>query len=302
MYDLRPDMVAAILKAFRTIRESLDDAEIAKLVATGALDQIVRDVVSDTLLDRSLLPVRYRIRQTVERGFRYAVPDLPAAGKIDGVISVAFDHLSPNVITAVRTLETSALDTLKSDVKEVVRAFVENGLRDGKAPKVIARGLRDVIGLAPNQERYVANLRAELEEGRFADAARRQLIDKRFNLAKLDALSPAARAKRVDTVVESYRKSYIAFNADVNTKTAVFDSYKLGQRLAFEDAAAQGIVDRDRLTKRWVGVMDEKERPEHVAMQNQTVAFDDLFSNGENIPGDSTFNCRCIAVYSQSRA
>lgn len=297
---LRPDVATALLRAFVIVRENLTDAELSRVIASGDLDRIFRDLLTDATIDRAFIPYRAKVRSVVERGFKYATADLPKGGKVDGVLSVAFDHLNPRVIDAIRRLETPALNTLKGQIKEVVRAFAENGLRDGKAPTVIARGLRDVIGLAPNQLEYVTNLRAELESGRYADAARRQLLDRRFNLAKLDSLSPAARATRIDRIVETYRTSYIAFNADVNAKTAVFDSYKLGQRLSWEDAIDQGIVDRDLMVKVWIHLDEQPHpRPEHAALQGEMVGFDALFSNGQMIPGLGDVGCHCQARYSQ---
>lgn len=294
---LQPELRAAILRAFQIIRDALDDAALEKLIANGQLDQLFSEVLKQELLDRAMLPVRQRVRSTLERGFAYAAKDLPGSGKVDGEIAVAFDHLSPRVVDAIRQLESVAIDRLKDDVRDVVRAHIENGLRDGRAPKAVARELRSMIGLGTKQEEYVRNLRTELETGNYADAAERQLIDRRFNLAKLDALSPADRAARIDRIVDAYSKSFVAFNAETNAKTLTFDGYRLGQQLAWQDASDNGVIPPGfEATKTWVHLDGQANpRPHHEAMDGETVAADQPYSNRDTRAGESDpWNCHCL--------
>ena len=80
----------------------------------------------------------------------------------------------------------------------------------------------------------------------------------------------------------------IAFNAETHARSAALDINRLAQRMSWEDAAAQGIVDRTRLMRMRIGVNDSRERPEHVAINNEVVAFDEPYSNGEMVPGDNS--------------
>jgi hypothetical protein len=242
----------------------------------------VNDVFGQVAQNVAFTPLRSAIQSGVADQVRLAAADLPGGGRKDGRILVSFDYLNPRVIDAVRSLDTKVITTLQGDTREAVRAFTENGLRDGVNPREIARQIRGIVGLSPTQESYVRNLRDELVSGRYADASQRKLLDARFNLSNLDKLSAADRGRRIDTIVESYRKSYVAFNAETNARTAALDSTKLGQRLSWEDAATKGIVDRNRLEKTWRGVKDDRERDEHLAMEGETVGFDEPFSNGED--------------------
>lgn len=274
---LQPDVQAAMLRAFRILRDSLSEADLARIIASGTLAALLNEAFDQATLDRAFLPYRQAVRDVVNKGFDLARKDLPKAGKVDGTIAVAFDHLSPKVIDAIRTMETKSLQTLQSDVRDTVRAYVENGLRDGKNPRVIARDLRAVIGMSPTQTANAAKFQAKLEaQGLPADKIAKQ--------------------------VAAYQKKAVALNAETNARTATLDAYKQGQQLAWNDAINKGIVDADRLTKSWKGVMDDRERPEHVAMQDETVGYDEPFSNGEMVPGESTYNCRCVVIYRQMPA
>jgi hypothetical protein len=107
---------------------------------------------------------------------------------------------------------------------------------------------------------------------------------------------------QIDTMTTAYERRMVAFNAETHARTAALDAQKLGQRLTWEQAAARGDVDGGRLMKRWRGVMDDRERPSHVAMEGEEVHFRSPYSNGQQQPGDDEYNCRCISVYFLARA
>src|SRR5258708_21071181 len=167
---LQPDIQAAILRAFQLIRESLTDSQLTMIVEGGQLDQLFSQALSQAVLDRAFIPLRQRIRTAVERQVKFATNDLPRGGRVKGQIAGAFDSLRPKVIEAVRALDTRVMRTLEDDVRETVRAYVENGLRDGVNPRTVARELRSVIGLAPNQLQAVRNFERALEDGDVAKA------------------------------------------------------------------------------------------------------------------------------------
>lgn len=299
---LSPEAAAALLKAWRRIAESYSEREMASLIATGRIERLLAQAFSEAKLDAALAPVRDRIRGAVSEGVRFTGQQLPRAAARE--IVVAFNILSPDVITAVRALETRALGALKDDVRETVRAYVENGLRDGVAPRTVARQLRSVIGLAPNQEAAVRNFERMLRDGD-REALTRALRDRRFDATLNKAFGADGKAltqAQIETMTAAYRKRMVAFNANTISRTTTLDSMKLGQRLSIDKAIELGVYDADRLKKTWVGVMDERERPEHVAMEGDTVAYDASFSNGEMIPGESSYNCRCLARYFSARA
>jgi hypothetical protein len=266
----------AVLKAFDTIRANVSDTDLEEIIRTHALDRLVADVAAGgsvtVLIDRAFLGVSVRIRQAVESAFTTAVRDLPDAGRVDGVVGVAFDYLSPHVVDGIRQLDTKVVETLAADTRDVVKAFVENGLRDGDSASTIARELRQVIGLSPTQLENTIKYEAKLE----ADAS----------------LSDAA----VERMVTAYTRRAVALNAETVSRTASLDAMKLGQDLAWRDAMDRGIVEPGSLNKTWKGVMDDRERDEHVAMEGETVPFEAPYSNGQMIPGEDEYNCRCISM------
>lgn len=293
---MTPDMARELLDAFRIIRESLSDAELARLIASNQIDQII----DDALLDRAFLSLREKIILATKKGFDATVKDLPRAGKIDGELAVQFNVLSPDVITAVRKLDSRVINTQKDDIRETVRAFIENSLRDGRAPASVARELRSVIGLAPNQEQAVRNFRRALEgTNPNASPTDYKLRDRRFDAALRKG---ELTADQIETMTAAYRRKMIAFNANTNAKTATLDSYKLGQEISWKNARDNGVIPPGyALMKTWVQIDRPSKRESHIPLHGETVPFDSTYSNGETIPGEDDFNCACLSRVSLTK-
>lgn len=289
---LSPDLATAILRAFRLLRASMTDAEIARYILSGAVDELLDDLLGDPRFNAATSHVRARLRVGVELATERFASDLPRSINPPSEPVIAFDILNPRVIDAVRELETRVITTLREDIRGSVRQHVQAGLEAGQPPRVVARGLRDVIGLAPTQEEYVRSFRRKLKGD--GNPLENKLRDRRFDaLIKKGNLTEP----QIDKMVEAYRRRFVAHNAETNARTAALDAQRLGQRLSWEHAIENGLVEREHLTKTWRGVMDDRERPSHVVMEGQTVPFDQPFSNGQMIPGENEFNCRCVAIY-----
>lgn len=284
-----PDVSAKILRAFQVLRDSLSDRELMQLITDRlGFEVVVKDVLSDSVLDRVFMPVQEQLQTVTQRGMQYFGKNLPNGGIVDGASIVSFNVLSPNVRAAIEALDTKVIQTLKDDVREVVRRAVAAGLESGASPATTARGLRDVIGLAPNQLDAVNNYRAQLIAGDKA-ALRRALIDKRFGKKVVD-LTP----EQIDARVAAYRRRWVTFNTNTNARTATADAFRAAQRLAWQQGIDAGIVNGEKLKHQWIGIDDGNERPAHVRMNNQIRPFGERYSNGQLIPGESDWNCRCL--------
>ncbi len=268
-----PEIARAILRAFQILRDSLTDAELARFIDSGNFELLVREALNDQTLERAFIPVRQRIRQTVESNVAYFARSLPKGGKIDREIAVEFNVLNPRVIDALHTLNTKVVKSLGEDTREGLITAVRQGLKDGENPRVIAKRVRPIIGISPTQEANAQQFAQRMrDEGTLAE-------------------------EQIQRRVTAYRKRAISFNAATNARTASLDAMKEGQRLSWLDAKSKGVIPEDaQLTKTWRGVLDDRERPEHVAMEGETVPFDSLYSNNEMVPGDSTYGCRCLSI------
>ena len=290
-----------MIQALALIRARLGPAALEEAIRTGSAGVVLERALADAALETAFAPVRQELQRTLADNVAYFAHDVPVRGALRGV-AIAFDVLNPRVIDAVRRLDTRVFMRLAEDVRGTVRQVVERGLAQGVGPRTIARGLRDVVGLAPNQEAAIHNFERMLREGD-RTALTRALRDKRFDgtlRAAFGRDGQGLSAEQIERMTSAYRRRMVAFNTETQARTATLDALKSGQRLSWEDAVAKGVIDGETLTKTWKGVMDERERDEHVAMEGVTVPFDDpyILPDGQMQmePVDTEFNCRCLSI------
>ena len=289
---LVPESTRDFLRAFDVLRGNLTGRQIEAWIAAGAVDRLIAYALTDADFATAFSGYRARIQLVTRDAAAYfgkTIPGVPAK-----TVGVAFDYLNPRVVDAVRQLDSTMMQTLATDTRQTVRNIIQKGLESGAGPRQTARALRDVLALSPKQLAAVDNYRDALVAGDKGKALGYELRDKRFDgITKRGALTPA----QVDKMQAAYRVRMVAFNAETNARTATLDAFKLGQELSWQDAKDKGLLgERDVLVKQWKGVMDAREREEHIAMEGETVLMDERYSNGEMIPGESTYNCRCLSI------
>lgn len=288
--EQQPAMARHLLAAWESIRDALDPAKVAAFVARQDVDGLVRVLLTREVMERAFAPLQDQLATQTADAVRAFARTLP----LKGAGAIRFDVLNPVHVDAIRALNTKVVVHLQGEVRETVRAYVENGIRDGVSPRRVGREIRSVVGLGPTQLSEVENFRAALVAKDAAKVRTYALRDKRFDgrIARGD-YGP----DEITKWTERYRTRRLAWNAETVARTATLDAMKQGQHLAWEQAIAQGFVEADRLQKRWAGTLDTRERPEHRAMEGETVGYNARFSNDEFLPGDSTYNCRCLARY-----
>lgn len=293
--SMGPEMRTALLALFDAVRGSLSDAELLRLLRVGDTEALVQTFLDVLTSDATTARFRTAMRRGYERTARASIATLPLPRAAQ--VTVAFDWLNPRIVEAVRTLESRALGTLTTDTAEVVRQVVRGGIARGVNPRALIPELRQSIGLAPAQEGFVANYRRALESGDFAKARGYLNRDKSFD-RRLKAGQPLT-PDEIDRLTDRYRARWRAQNAETQARTAALDASRAGQRASWESAVSSGAVERGRLTKRWVATLDARVRPTHRDANGTTVPFDALFpvDGGVMVPGENTYNCRCIAVY-----
>lgn len=285
---MEPDMARRLLAAYRVIRDSLSEAELAREIAAGRVDVLVNELLADEVLDPALRPLRVQIDRMVLDAGRLGMRDLPSS-----LQAGVFDVLNPAIIEAARTLDTRVIEGIKADLRETVKQHVIAGIEAGVNPRETARGLREILPLAPNQEKAIRNFRRMLENGD-ADALTRELRDKRFDRTVRRAIGEGLSPEQVERMTDAYRKGMIDFNAKTHARTTALDAQRAGQQATWGDAIDRGVIDADRVVRVWTTVKDSKVRPEHQKMHGEEAAWGEPYSNGQTVPGETEYGCRCF--------
>lgn len=295
---LAPELQREIEKGFRTVRDNLSTAEMARLIDGARSEAFITGLFDDASINRAFDPARARLIASVGDATGGFIRELPGGGKVGGAVVSGFNVLDPRIREAVGKLDTRVMSSLRGEIRETVREAYRQGITAGHAPNKIARTIRDTVGLAPNQLEVVVNFRKALEAGDYSKAFRYRLRDKRFDrtLAKLKASGAAPTTAQVNRMTAAYHARRLTQNARVHATTAANDSQRLGRHLATQAGIDNGILPAELMRSRWSSSGDGKERPTHAEANGEVVRFGDPFSTGDVIPGASEWGCRCIKV------
>ena len=263
----------------------------AKLTAPSAIG-IRADMTAD--LSRALAP----LDAAVAAGTDTEVP-------IDGDRSMAFSlsGRAPEVTSYIDQYRQDRIVALADEQRGAIKEQLIDAARQGASPQVMARRIRDTIGLAPSQMAHVVAYRAELEALN-PKALKRALRDKRFDgpIKKALEAGKPLDVKAVNRFVEAYHRRYLAYRAMTIARTEGVGGANNGQAVIAAAAEAEhpGMV----LEKTWIAHIDTHTRDDHHELNHTSVlGLDTAFvcASGDEIrwPHDpqaaarQVINCRC---------
>jgi len=297
---LEPELALRIFQAWNAIRTVLSNDDIIALLKLGAgAERVVTEVAAFKDLDRLFVStVGPALNGGAIRAGRAFSIDLPTKAAREAAKG-GIDLLNPRVIDGLRKLDDRVFMKMVIGTQETLQQAIGRGLADGMGHRAIAREARAAIGLAPNNERAVANFEKMLREGN-PDVLRRSLRDRRFDGTIKRAFGKGGKGlteKQIQKMVAANRRRAIASNTARHSKDASLDATRMGQRMSFEDAFSKGLAKREETWKRRHDVGDSFVRPVHAEIDGEEVQFDEPYGNGEIVAGDSSIACRCSDEY-----
>ena len=287
---------------------SYDDV-VDHLREQNRLDQIagrLADGVAEVVV--GLDEAGQRLAQTTIDG--YDVAGKATAKWLDKKLStklVTYDSKSQRASQYAADTAARFVREISSDTRDVIRQVVTRQLSTGANPRVAARAIRDAIGLTAKQESYIASYRRALEAGDWTNALQRELRDGRSDKTLRRLIRDgdgSLTAKQVDSMVERYRKNWIAHRSEVIAQTESLSATHAGNWDILNEAVDGGSLDKADLEREWHTSGKANVRDSHVAMAHQKRALDDPFVSGNGnllmYPGDDAapaadrIHCHCV--------
>lgn len=290
---LRPAMNRAVLQVVDAMRARLTDAEIDAWIASGSVDELVNTLLQDVGITAALHRVRLQLLLVFLSGADFMQTRFHQMSRL------AFDVLQHDVTGTVLRIDTKVAAAIRNDIAAVIRNAIVEAIQAGRGSKGVGPRVRAMLGLSPSQAADVERFRQALLSGDTARVLRYARRDKTFDrLVRTKAYTPV----QIERMVRAYRLQRIALNVETIARTAALDAFKAGQQAAIEQAMQRGVFGAlsTRIVKTWVNMGDNKVREEHLdgAMGGETVPWDRPYSNGDMVPGQSTWNCRCVSHFS----
>jgi len=136
----------------------------------------------------------------------------------------AFNLTSPFVLSAARGQAANLVTRVSAETKRAIRQIIFESIRDGDAPAVAARTIRQTVGLTQGHAIAVKRFAASHTEKGTARYARKLLNYRARNIARTETI----RASRA------------------------------GQQAAWKEMARDGLIDTSRFRQKWQTVGDDR--------------------------------------------
>lgn len=310
----------AYLRAIKALKNDFNVTDTASLIQAGKISEALKEIQT-ALEDHGLKAMTAEFNDAVIAGGKLAATigheQLNGEDQAHASVNFVFDVSNPVTSNFLQEYGANKITGLLDQQKQVVRTILEAGFSEGRNPISVARDIRGVIGLTPNQAKAVSNFRDILENGpegdggTYSDYYNYSLRDARYDSSVESAFSDetALSQDRIDTMVERYAQRMLNYRADTIGRTEGISAVSAGNQQVWQQAVADEKIDQKELRRYWVYTDDDKVRDAHVAipeMNPDGVGLDEPFESplGDIMfPGDpaaepgNSINCRCVVIY-----
>lgn len=250
-----------------------------------------------------------------------------------GRVKFNFDVRNSRAEAWLRDHSSELVTRLKEETRTNVRNTLQQGMIDGRNPRSTALDLvgridpvtkkrtGGIIGLTPNQERWVSNTRRDLNDVKDWLAAERLKSRKKFEMTDTELLqyhpyfSRNLRDKRFDNIVRraiaegtplpqdtidrlvtAYKNKTLQYRAEVIARTESIQSLNRSEWEANMQAVDMGAIRKQDVTRHWDSAGDTRVRHSHAEMDKKYsktgVGIDEPFVSPSGaimmFPGDTS--------------
>lgn len=295
-----PAIRNAFLDAIEAHKGSLNLAAIAEALERG-------DIQAAVVLAQISPAKLYALDAAITAAF-VAGGNMVADAAPKFAVKFGFDGRAFRAEQWSRTNAAGLVQDITGEQAEAIRTLVGDRLGAGANAQKLAREVRSVVGLRPDQVRTVNNVRADLE-GLSSEYFTRKLRDKRFDGLVRRAIRDGKPLSQVDIdrIAQRYAERSLAHRAEVIARTESLNALRAGRDEGVRQAMEQGAISNAQ--KVWDASGDSRVRPDHRFMDGQSVAMNEPFvaPDGSRLmyPGDTslgasasqTVMCRCVTDY-----
>lgn len=222
------------------------------------------------------------------------------------VVALSLLGRNPAVTSYLDTYRQDRVVELADEQREAIKGQLIAAAQEGASPQLMARRIRETIGLTAFQMQHVVNYRTELEDLE-PNALTRALRDQRFDgpISRAMESGQLLEPDAIDRYVDAYHRRYLAYRAMTIARTEGVGGANNGQ--AASAIATEAENPGMTLEKTWIARKDSKTRHDHFELDGQVVlGLDTPFEcdSGDEIrwphdpraPARQVINCRCAWV------
>lgn len=216
-------------------------------------------------------------RDAIEAGGRLGARHAGVSG------GVSAQGLTERARRWIETEGAQRVARINASTRAGVRAAVSEVLADRLSPTEAAARIGDLTGLTRAQARALRRYEERLE---------------RTRIPTEEADTPKVRAS-IEQDVERYRGRLLRRRGATIIETEGQAAVQAGERLWWEQAGEEGLVQLSETRKRWVTVEDERVCPICEPLHDVVIDFAELFRSGDFVGEGPPAHprCRCFLEY-----
>lgn len=260
------------------LRLSLDNLERAESFAMSLVDEMetrARLLIKDRLASVMERTAKASLRVVERRGSfsarrkvgrinvdvsgteRTGAPSIDGSGKRQLKSLMDFNIANPRAIEWARTRSSALITEIGSSTREAVKSMIANGIKEGRAPRLIAKEIRERVGLRSDQ---------------------------------FETLRSFAATGATEKQIERRAKQLLKQRSELIARTETLRSSNQGLREMWYQARDNDLLPAD-VKREWIATADDRTRDEHADLDGEQVGLDEQFSLGFE-PGEEPA-CRC---------
>ena len=258
-----PEMMRAFIAAVAATQGSLTLDAVEKALESGNIEAAMVAINWD-ILDESLSVFKPIITGIVG----LAGPVAATALSANFGISLNFKLLNPLAVDWIKSHTGELITNVGLNTKLAVRSIIQDAFKNGGHPRETARTIKQFIGLTERGARAALKYRAKL------------------------ALDKTLPQEQLNKMAAAYTRRLVEHRAETIARTETIMASNNGQLLLWQQAAEKGLLDKNKMYKRWLTTKDDMACPICKKMHGETVHLDAKFSGGVLCPTRHP-RCRC---------
>lgn len=265
--------------------------EAALAAAMGTLSDELREAIRKQHAEFSALRFKPVFGELIRRAGQEVMDVIDSARKMNHawtsgdilwipLVNMECKDFNPLTDRVLRYIETRAEYYEVEFTVEMfasLRQALSEAVTGGWSNATIVESLREFVGLTQHQAATVARGVSERVAKLVAEGVPSKLV-----------------AEQAADYAKLYGNAWRRLRRETIARTEVARAYRFGQHESVQQAMDTGIAEGATKTWRHSGQMLNA-RDEHVAMDSETVPYDQPFSNGDMLP--EGINCRCDVEY-----
>jgi HK97 family phage portal protein len=252
---LTPRLRNRFLAAIGEMRAAIDPEALTLAVASGSPAAVVQAIPWDVFQRRFGPGSEDILREGVTRAGRASGDEL--VRQLD--ISYSFNLNNPSAIKWAESHAAQLITRIDEPTRQAIQELVTQATRGEYTVQILAREVRQMVGLLPRQITAVARFQERLTG---------------------QGVSGDVLARRVDR----YAAAQLRARAENIARTELMTAANQGQQIAWEDAEIKGWLRADEIFKVVIITDDDRLDDECERMDGEEAPLHDAFSNGFQQP------------------